>query len=583
VDGTFPEDFLEELIARNDIVDVVSSYVDLKKRSGSNRFGLCPFHSEKTPSFSVSPDKQMYYCFGCSKGGGVINFIMEIEGLPFPDAVHFLARRAGMTVPEDGKSDEAVQLRERLLKLNRAAGRFFFDQLKEPAGARAIDYLNRRGLSKEMVTRFGLGAAPDSWDSLGEAMLRQGYTREELVQAGLQKTGKHGGYDTFRNRLMFPVVDIRGSIVGFSGRILGDGEPKYLNTSDTMIFSKSRNLFGLNLAKKSKAGYLLLVEGNIDVVTLHQAGFDSAVAALGTSFTPDQARLMTRYTGEVDICFDADGAGVKASQRAIDILKELNIKVRMISMKGAKDPDEFIKKFGRDAFANLLAEKVDDAQFQLHAIEQKYDLEDAAQKLDYLREAVAFLINVQSAVERELYGRQAAEKMGVTYEAVKAELDLAIKRRRSADKKKREQQAMRPTRMRQPAERGLRYENPATAPAEEGIIRLLMKDPALLTAADSDEAQFSNSFLKKAYSILAQRIREGRSVDIPNLAEAFDAAEIAQLATIENHPENLANGERAMADYIKKIRLETLKNDPEQYLSEIRKYKLEKGVDAKDG
>ena len=277
----FPENFINELVERNDIVDVVSGYVRLSKKSGSNMFGLCPFHSEKTPSFSVSPDKQIYHCFGCGKGGGVINFIMEIENLSFPEAVEFLARRAGMTVPEDA-DDRESRKRTRMLALNRDAARYFHEQLSAPAADGARGYIEKRRIGRRMVTAFGLGFAPDGWTGLLDAMRAKGYTDYELFDAGLVRRGKSGGfYDTFRNRLMFPVIDVRGSVIGFSGRILGEGEPKYMNSPETLVFNKSRNLFALNLAKKSKNGYIILSEGNIDVVSLHQAGFDSAVASLG--------------------------------------------------------------------------------------------------------------------------------------------------------------------------------------------------------------------------------------------------------------------------------------------------------------
>ena len=332
----FPESFLQELAERNDIVDVVGSYVRLTKKSGSNLFGLCPFHSEKTPSFSVSPDKQIYHCFGCGKGGSVISFIMEIENLSFPEAVAFLANRAGMQLPEQA-DDPGAKKRQRLLALNRDAARFFHAQLKTPAGQIARDYLARRQLTAQTVTRFGLGFAPDTWDSLVRAMKALGYSEQELFDGGLVRHGKTSGvYDTFRNRLMFPVIDVRGNVIGFSGRILGDGEPKYMNSPETIVFSKSHNLFALNLAKKSKCGYIILAEGNIDVASLHQAGFDSAVASLGTSLTPEQARLLSRYTGEIVIAYDNDGAGQKASQRAIGILEKLDGRAAGAAAPGAR-------------------------------------------------------------------------------------------------------------------------------------------------------------------------------------------------------------------------------------------------------
>ena len=342
----FPEKFIDDLVARNDIVDVVSGYVRLSKRSGANQFGLCPFHSEKTPSFAVNPEKQIYHCFGCGKGGSVINFIMEIENLGYRDAVAFLARRAGMAMPQE-QEDAESRKRARMLALNKDAARFFYEQLSTPGGSRARDYMARRRISPATARNFGLGFAPDSWDSLEKAMRQKGYSDFELAEAGLVRRGKNGGfYDTFRDRLMFPVIDVRGSVIGFSGRILGDGEPKYMNSPETLVFNKSRNLFALNLAKKSKSGYILLSEGNIDVVSLHQAGFDSAVASLGTSLTPEQARLLSRYTDQVIIAYDNDGAGIKASQRAIGILEKLDVKVKVLRLEGAKDPDEFIKARG---------------------------------------------------------------------------------------------------------------------------------------------------------------------------------------------------------------------------------------------
>ena len=387
----FPDTFINELVARNDIVDVVSGYVRLGKKSGSNMFGLCPFHSEKTPSFSVSPDKQIYHCFGCGKGGGVISFIMEIENLSFPEAVAFLAKRANMTLPEQ-ENDRDSRKRSRMLELNKDAARFFYEQLQSSVGERARAYMQQRGISKATATNFGLGCAPNAWDALEKAMREKGYTDFELFDAGLIKKGRNGGwYDTFRDRLMFPVIDVRGNVIGFSGRILGEEGPKYLNSPETLVFNKGSNLFALNLAKKSKSGYILLSEGNIDVVSLHQAGFDSAVASLGTSLTAEQARLISRYTDQVIIAYDNDGAGQKAAQRAISILEKLDLKVRVLQMSGAKDPDEFIKLKGAEAFAQLIDGSENQTEYRLGQIAKKYDLTVDAQKLDYLREAEELL------------------------------------------------------------------------------------------------------------------------------------------------------------------------------------------------
>ncbi|MBR6258578.1 MAG: DNA primase, partial [Oscillospiraceae bacterium] len=385
----FPERFIDELLSRSDIVDVVSSYVQLTKRSGSNLFGLCPFHSEKTPSFSVSQEKQIYHCFGCGKGGGAINFIMEIENLNYPDAVHFLAKRAGLTVPEDDRSDGNTGRRTRMLELNRAAAKFFYGCLSRPEGEAALEYMAKRGITAQTAKKFGLGCAPDSWSALTDAMLKEGFSTPELLDAGLVKRGKSGRgvYDTFRNRLMFPVIDVRGSVIGFSGRILGEGEPKYLNSPDTLVFAKGRNLFALNLAKKTKMGMMILVEGNIDVVSLHQAGFDCAVASLGTSLTDDQARLISRYTNNVVIAYDSDSAGLKASKRAIDIFEKTGLAVKVLRMDGAKDPDEYIKARGPDAFRILLERSENHIEYQLLTAKAKYDMETDDGRLGFLREA----------------------------------------------------------------------------------------------------------------------------------------------------------------------------------------------------
>ena len=399
-----PESFLQELVEKNDIVDVVSEYVRLTKRSGANRFGLCPFHSEKTPSFSVSPDKQIYHCFGCGKGGGVINFIMEVENLSFPEAVEFLAKRVGMTMPEQEDNREAKK-RRRLLDLNRDAAKFFYSCLSRPEGRPALDYMQRRQITPHTAKRFGLGYTPDTWDSLINAMRTLGYSEYEMLDAGLVRKGRNGGYyDTFRNRLMFPVIDVRGDVIGFSGRILGDGEPKYMNSPETMVFNKSRNLFALNLAKKSKSGHIILAEGNVDVVMMHQAGFDGAVASLGTSLTPEQARLISHYTNEVIIAYDNDGAGKKASQRAIGLLEKLDIKVKVLSMSGAKDPDEYIKTKGADAFRNLLEGSEDQVDYRLHAVTAKYDLSADEQKVEFLKEATELVARLPGAVERQVAG-----------------------------------------------------------------------------------------------------------------------------------------------------------------------------------
>ncbi len=567
----FPERFIEELISRSDIVDVVSSYVALTKRSGSSMFGLCPFHNEKTPSFSVSADKQIYHCFGCGKGGGVINFIMEIENLSYPDAVYFLAKRAGLTVPEDDRPDPNRGRRARMLELNRDAARFFYDMLSRPEGAAAVEYINRRGLTKKMVTSFGLGAAPDSWTNLTDAMMKKGYTAKELTDAGLAKVsrnGRGGVYDMFRNRLMFPVIDVRGSVIGFSGRILGDGEPKYLNSPDTLVFNKSRNLFALNLAKKSKLGMLILAEGNIDVVSLHQAGFDCAVASLGTSLTSEQARLMTRYTQEAIIAYDSDGAGIKAAQRAIGILESVGLKVRVLRIPGAKDPDEFIQKNGADAFRLILDKSENYIDYQLLILKDKYDLKTDDGRVAFLSEATELIAGLKNSAEREIYGTKAAEYAGVTKDGFLLDVRRAVKSKGYRAKKQAERRELMP-RGRQSGS-AIRYEREESAPAEEGVLGILTAYPDMepMTAQLSPE-DFSSDFSRKAFSIIRRRIRDGKSVEIPMLQEELEPDEISRLTLIASRPENRSNSEKAMADYIDKIKESKIKS---QGAEDLRAY-----------
>ena len=551
----FPEAFLQELVEKNDIVDVVSGYVRLTKRSGANQFGLCPFHSEKTPSFSVSPDRQIYHCFGCGKGGGVINFIMEIENLSFPEAVEFLAKRVGMPIPEEENSAESKR-RRRMLDLNRDAARFFHTCLKAPEGRAAQAYMNARQITPPTATRFGLGAAPDTWDSLRNAMHELGYRDQELFEAGLVRKGKSGGfYDTFRGRLMFPVIDVRGNVIGFSGRILGDGEPKYMNSPETLVFNKSRNLFAMNLAKKSKSGYIILAEGNIDVVMMHQAGFDSAVASLGTSLTAEQARLISRFTNEVIIAYDSDGAGKKASQRAIGLLEKLDVKVKVLSMTGAKDPDEFIKLKGADAFRNLLEKSENHIDYRLQTVTNKYDLTVDEQKVEFLKEASELVARLSGSVERQVYAMRVASLAGVPNDVVAQEVERRHKKAVRTACRENENKLSHPERQLQPGQKEFHYENPESAAAEEGIIRLLFLDQGLFKGKNLPEPEeFSSPALAQIYSALKTKFENGDIISTATLSATLPPELASLLAGILQKPEALRNGEMALKDYIARIR-----------------------------
>ena len=547
----FPAAFIDELIARNPIEDVVGQYVTLK-RSGANMFGLCPFHGEKTASFSVSPDKGIYYCFGCHKGGGAINFMMEVEGLTYPDAVRALAKRAGMEVPEDEQYQSRYRQQERLWALNKEAARFFHSQLYAPVGEKGLQYVQKRGLSKGILTQFGVGYAPDSWNALVDAMRKKGYTDQELKDADLvgEKNGRI--YDRFRNRVMFPIIDVRGNVIGFGGRVLDDGTPKYLNTSETIIFNKRKNLFGLNLAKKSKQGYLILVEGNIDVVTLHQYGFDCAVASLGTSLTEEHAALLSRYTEEVVLTYDGDEAGQRAAKRAIPMLEKVGIRVKVLKMRDAKDPDEFLHKFGPDAFRLLLEESSNRVDYQLAAIAGKYDLKDDDQKVRYVQEASELICTLDSSVKREIYGARVAEKAGITSEAMKLEVNKAFKRRINREKKQQEKIDLAPAQALQPKLRSVRYQNMRSAMAEEAILGKALRQPSLLSMADKIRGlDFSVPLLGNVFDQLKARYAQGLEVSLGVIAD-LTAEEMSHIAGImQRHSE--PGGEDAFRDCIRII------------------------------
>ena len=555
-----PDRFLDELIARIDIVDLVSESVRLTKK-GRNYWGLCPFHSEKTPSFSVSADKQIYKCFGCGKGGGAINFVMELDNLPFRDAVALLAKRAGLEVPDSGSSAGAKERREKLLTINKQAARTFHRWLYAPEGADGLAYLQRRGLSRRTLTSFGLGFAPNRWDALIQELGQQGYDKRDLLDAGLAVSNQDGRiYDRFRNRVMFPIIDIRGEVIGFGGRVMDDSTPKYLNSPDTPVYNKSRNVFALNIAKKSKAGRVIRTEGYMDTISLHQAGFDSAVASLGTALTPEHAQLLSRYFPEAIIAYDGDGAGVSATQRAIPLLERAGMKVRVLRVTGAKDPDEFIKQFGRDAFLRLLDQSENQVDYRLEQIRKKYDLSDDSQKVGFLQEAAQLLSSLPSAVEREIYGRHAAETAGVSPEAVAQEVKKAFQRRLRKEQKQQERRDLTPAIQLQPKSRGLRYENIRSARAEEGVLRLLLLDPSLhreLTQLRPEE--FSSPLLGKAYALLLRRAEDGLSTQLSLLAGELTGEEMDHLTQVASSPESMANSRQSLADYIAVIRAEAIK------------------------
>ena len=579
----FPPAFLDELAARNPIEEVVGQYVNLK-RSGSNLFGLCPFHGEKTPSFSVAPDKGIYYCFGCHKGGGVINFEMEIEGLSYPDAVRALAQRVGMEVPDDEEYQSRYRKQERLWALAKEAARFFVTQLYAPTGAEGLRYAQSRGMSKGTLTRFGIGFAPDSWDSLCKAMRAKGYTDEELKDAGLVSVSQKNGniFDRFRNRLMFPIIDVRGNVIGFGGRVMDNSTPKYLNSPETEIFNKRKNLFALNVAKKTKLGYLILVEGYMDAIALHQYGFDCAVASLGTSLTEEHAVLLSRYTEQVVLIYDGDEAGQNATRRAIPMLERAGLQVKVLQMRDAKDPDEFLKKFGADRFKLLLEESSNRVEYQLRAIQKKYDLNVDEDRVKFISEAAELVSSLGNAVQREVYGNRVAEAGKISPDAMKIEVEKAVRRRQFKEKKKQERIDLAPAIAAQPKSRTIRYDNIKSAMAEEIVLAQCLSDAAMIAETEGlKPEEFSSPLLGRVFEQLQQQSRQGMVPSVAGLTD-FTGEEMAHIAGIlQRNPGPVS--EQAMRDSIQVIRQmhEFKTADTKDTLMELqRKLQESKGIKA---
>ena len=579
----FPPAFLDELAARNPIEEVVGQYVNLK-RSGSNLFGLCPFHGEKTPSFSVAPDKGIYYCFGCHKGGGVINFEMEIEGLSYPDAVRALAQRVGMEVPDDEEYQSRYRKQERLWALAKEAARFFVTQLYAPTGAEGLRYAQSRGMSKGTLTRFGIGFAPDSWDSLCKAMRAKGYTDEELKDAGLVSVSQKNGniFDRFRNRLMFPIIDVRGNVIGFGGRVMDNSTPKYLNSPETEIFNKRKNLFALNVAKKTKLGYLILVEGYMDAIALHQYGFDCAVASLGTSLTEEHAVLLSRYTEQVVLIYDGDEAGQNATRRAIPMLERAGLQVKVLQMRDAKDPDEFLKKFGADRFKLLLEESSNRVEYQLRAIQKKYDLNVDEDRVKFISEAAELVSTLGNAVQREIYGNRVAEAGKISPDAMKIEVNKAFKRRQYREKRKQERIDLAPAVAAQPKSRTIRYDNVRSAMAEEIVLAQCLSDAAMIAETEGlKPEEFSSPLLGRVFEQLQQQSGQGMVPSVAGLT-GFTGEEMAHIAGIlQRNPGPVS--EQAMRDSIQVIRQmhEFKTADTKDTLMELqRKLQESKGIKA---
>ncbi len=560
----FPREFMDELLSRTDIVSVVSRYVNLSRR-GTGYLGLCPFHNEKTPSFSVSSDKQFFYCFGCGTGGDAITFVMKIENIDFSEAVGKLADWAGLKIPESSYGAEERGKRKRLNEALRFAAKYYHESLKGDGGEAARKYLLDRGLTPTTITNFGLGFSPDRWDGLLTELTAKGFSKSELIEAGLERAGKNGRiYDWFRSRVMFPIIDVRGTVIGFGGRNMGPEEPKYLNSPESSVFNKRRNLYAMNFARQSKADYFILCEGYMDVIALHQAGYNSAVASLGTALGEEQAHLMSKYKGKVIISYDSDKAGRAATERAIDILTKANLEVRVLSMTGAKDPDEYIKKFGKESFGKLIENALPASEYRLEMTKQTYDLADDDQRVLYIKEAVAYLAKMSNAFEREIYAGRISRETGVTADAILKEAERERKKLISRQKKDEERRVLDPVSSIMPKDKSARYRNPRSAVAEESLLSLCAADIAACREAMEKISgkMFSSELLGRAFDKLCRHIREtGEEAPIRTMCEGMSEDEASHIAAVFARRQNADR--KALGDYLDTIKQEYMKGQGE--------------------
>lgn len=549
-----PRSFIEQLTAQCDIEDIVRSYVPLK-RAGRTAKALCPFHSEKTPSFVVYPENQSFYCFGCGKGGDVIRFIMEAEHLDYPEAIRFLAARAGMTVPEDG-DDGASARKMRVYEINREAARFFHKCLKSPMGQEGYRYLRERGLSDQTIVTYGLGFAPNSWDSLRNFLQKKGFSREEMIDAAVLSQGKGGRcYDKFRNRVMFPIIDLRGNVIGFGGRVMDDSKPKYLNTDDTPVFKKSRNLFSLNFAKGETNGRLILAEGYMDVISIYAAGFHNVVATLGTALTEEQARLMSKYAKEIVIAYDSDGPGQAATHRAINILSDAGLSARVLHMEGAKDPDEYIKKFGAKRFELLLDGAGDATTHELMAARGTLDLKTPEGRIEYLKRAVNILADIRNPLSREVYAASVAKDAGISADGVNAQALAVMKKKRRQEEAREWRDIEMNREMVRDRINPEKAQNIRAATAEEGILAYILRHPdesgRILEAVADDD--FVTTYDRRVLSAMRALNEEHADITLTMLSTLLSPDEASGVARILARSSETPVTAAMVEDYMKTL------------------------------
>ncbi len=583
------DEFISEIKYRNDLGELAGSYMQLKRR-GRNLVGLCPFHGEKTPSFNIYTENGSFYCFGCGAGGDIITFVMKIENLDYMEAVKFLAQRAGMAMPEDDYDDSMGKLRTRIYEANREAARFYYGKLTSKEGASALSYLKGRGLADSTIRHFGLGFAPDERFSLGNHLRSRGFSEAEMIAANLVFKSRSGNsvLDRFYNRVMFPIIDVRGNVIAFGGRIMSDQKPKYLNTSDTLVFNKSQNLFSLNNAKNSKSDELILCEGYMDVIALNQAGFTNAVATLGTALTADQAALMKRYCKEVIVCYDADEAGQKATARAIDILRRAGLSVKVVTVPDGKDPDEFIKRHGdkgHAAFKNLLDNSGNDMDYRLYKLRSGFDMESPQGKLSYLNEGVKLLAELDNPMEREIYASRLSDETGVAKPSIMEQVNRLVKqkarsRRREEESRIRTQLSARDDKINPQHAANLR-----AASAEENLLAYLVNNPDKLTYIHEKlrPEDFSTDFNRKLYEYFSRKI--SANVDpLTSISADFTPDEQSKIIRIVNSYSGQDRTVQALDEYIGVILDEASKptdseirnSTPDELLSILSKMKENK-------
>lgn len=540
------DEFLNELRSRTDIESLISQYVNLSKR-GRTPKGLCPFHNEKTPSFTVYPENQSFYCYGCGAGGDAITFMRKIENLDYVEAVRLLAEKAGMRMPEDGYDDTLAKRKQRILAANREAARFFHQTMMSPRGKLGLDYFaGQRRLSIQTIKHFGLGYAPDSWDALLKYMHEKGFTSSELYDANLvrksEKDGRVSYYDNFRNRAIVPIIDLRGNVIAFGGRVLDDSKPKYINTSDTLAYKKSNGVFALNFAKNGNPDKLIVCEGYMDVIALHQAGFTNSVACLGTALTQEQASLLARYTDEVILSYDSDEAGQKATKRAIEIFGKTGLKIRVLRLSGGKDPDEILKNYGKERFQKLLDGAENNIEYRILHERDKYDLKTNDGKAKFLV-AVAEILSAGNSIEQDIYANKLASELSVSKDAIMQEIKKSYRRRSNAQKKEQFNEIVRETVTQKDSVNPERPKHYRAARAEETLIATLMQNPDFYDKIKDkiSEDIFVTEFNRRVWSVLSERLENGKSVDITFFSSSFTPEEMGRISKIVSMRSQLSN------------------------------------------